>query len=141
MRKALDIGEVDKLGWVQHALHSLREGGGTLRAFRRTHFGAQDLDLEGQRVRSLDGKIIRKSSEKLHFWVSQTIKNRALERSWGRLWGILGCLGQSWWVLGASGVCYGCILERQRASWRRLGAILGRLERILEGFWGVLEAF
>ena len=80
--------------------------------------------------------------------VSQTIKNHALGRPWGRLWGVSGRLGQSWRVLGASGACFGCILERQRASWRRLGAILKRLGailarigRILEGFGRVLEAF
>ena len=35
--------------------------------------------------------------------------------------GVFGSIG----VLGASGLCFGCLLERQRTSWRRLGAILG----------------
>ena len=66
----------------------------------------------------------------------------------GRLWGVLGRLGQSWRVLGTSGACLGCVLECQRASWRHVGAILGRLGsilarlgKILEGFGRVLEAF
>ena len=37
--------------------------------------------------------------------------------------------------------CIGCVLARPRASWRRLGPILGRLGEILGGFWDVLGAF
>ena len=80
--------------------------------------------------------------------MSQTIKNRVFGRSWGRLCGVLGCLGQPWRVLSTSGACLECIMECQRASWRRLGLILkrlgaisGRLGRIWEGFGRVLEAF
>ena len=50
--------------------------------------------------------------------------------------------------LGASGARLGCVLECQRSSWRRrgailgrLGAILGRVGRLLDRFGRVLEAF
>ena len=87
--------------------------------------------------------MFRKIIEQLLFSVSQTIRSRALERSWGRLWGVVGCLGQSWRVLGAFWACFGRVLERWKvswrcleASWRRLGAVLGRLG----ASWGVLGA-
>ena len=71
--------------------------------------------------------------EKLQFLVSQTTKNRALERPWGRLWGVLGHLGQSWRVLGAS-------WERLGGFWRRLEANLSRLGGFLRRLEGVLGA-
>ena len=50
--------------------------------------------------------------------------------------------------MGAFGACLECVLECQRASQRRLGAILGRLGAILDrlgkflkGFWGSLGGF
>ena len=49
-------------------------------------------------------------------------------------------LRQSWRILDASGVCFGSVLERRGASGRRLRAILGRLEKVLEDLWAVLEA-
>ena len=46
-----------------------------------------------------------------------------LECVWCMLWGRIGASGGVW-----------------NASWRRLGAILGRLGRDLGGSWGVLGA-
>ena len=60
----------------------------------------------------------------------------------------LGSLGGSWAVLARLGRVLGVLWVRLgasegvlEASWRHLGAILGRLGEILERFWGVLEAF
>ena len=96
-------------------------------------------------LRNLEEKIIKKTVDALQLLVSQAIKNRFLERSQGRLWGVLGCLGQSRRVLGASWARFGCVLERQRASWRHLGTILerlwGDLGTVLGGLGGFLGPF
>ena len=52
----------------------------------------------------------------------------------------LGCLEQSWCVLGVSGMRLGCVLERLESILEVSWAILERLEVFLEGFWRVLEA-
>ena len=121
---------------IQHARP--RWGGGSLRAFRHSVWMHRDVD----------GFMLRSIIQKYSFLSPQTLKNRALERSWKRFWGVLRCLGQSWRVLNAPGACLESAPECQRAFWRRLrsilrrlGGILERLGRILEGLGTVLEAF
>ena len=72
--------------------------------------------------------------DKMQFWVSQTMKNRALERSWGVFGdsgGILGRLSASWMRLGLT-------LKASESAIRRLGDVLEALWGILRGSWGFL---
>ncbi len=52
----------------------------------------------------------------------------------------LGCLEQSWCVLGVSGMRLGCVLERLESILEVSWGHLGHLETFLEGSWRVLEA-
>ena len=79
--------------------------------------------------------------ENCNFWLPKQSEIELWRGLGDGLSGVLGYFEQTWRVLGASLACFGCVLERQRASWRRLGVILGLLGRILERFWEVLEAF
>ena len=94
----------------------LRWGGRTLRAFRRPHLGC--LEPWSWEVSKNQGRI-------LIFKFPNPPKS-----SFGGVWEAclmnLGCLEQSWCVLGVSGMRLGCVLER--------------LESILEVSWGHLGA-
>ena len=76
--------------------------------------------------------MIRKITENLSifFWPPKPLKIelwRSLGGVFGEFWGVLGSLSAPWArVVG--------VLARQRPSWGRLGAILGRLGWILAGF-------
>ena len=65
---------------------------------------------------------------------------------------VLGCLGQSWCVLGVSGMRLGCVLERLEsvlevswghlgASWEDLGGVLASLGGFLGAFWEYFMPF
>ena len=76
--------------------------------------------------------------------------------SFGGVWEaclrVLGCLGQSWCVLGVSGMRLGCVLERLEsvlevswghlgASWEDLGGVLASLGGFLGAFWEYFRKF
>ena len=63
------------------------------------------------------------------------LKNRALDGSWGCLWGVLWCLRHSWPILDASGVCSGGVLEHQGVSGMRLGGVLELSWDVLGEIW------
>ena len=59
------------------------------------------------------------------------LKNRALERSWGCLWEVLGSLGTSW-------VCPGRTWSASETTIGCLGDVLGLSWNVLGGSWGVI---
>ena len=80
----------------------------------------------------------------------------AQKSSSGEVWEaclrVLGCLGQSWCVLGVSGMRLGCVLERLEsvlevswghlgASWEDLGGVLASLGGFLGAFWEYFRKF